>query len=48
MLDLLKKDSSKWKRNSEGQLLSSSQTFIDQLNAISRDLNSAMKTLNGG
>jgi hypothetical protein len=48
MLDLLKKDSSKWKRNSEGQLLSSSQAFIDQLNAITRDLNSAMKTLNGG
>ena len=48
LVDLLIKNPSKWKRDSEGQVRSTNQGFIDQLEAANRELHSAVKAINGG
>lgn len=47
LLDLLSKNSSKWKRASNGNVLFATQALADQFNVASRDLNAAVKALNG-
>lgn len=47
LLDLLSKNSSKWKRASNGDVLFTTQALADQYNAVNRDLDSALKALNG-
>lgn len=48
LMDLLSKNPSKWKRNSDGNVLFTTKTLYDQFNAATQDLNSAIKDLNGG
>jgi hypothetical protein len=48
LVDLLSKNPSKWKRNSQGNVVFTSKTLYDQFNAATQDLNSAIKALNGG
>jgi hypothetical protein len=48
LVDLLSKNPSKWKRNSDGNVLFTNKSLYDQFNAATQDLNSAIKALNGG
>lgn len=48
MLDLLSKNATKWRRGPDGNMLSSSKALFEEYNAAEVDLNSAVKSLNGG
>jgi CHASE3 domain sensor protein len=48
LVDLLSKNPSKWKRNSQGNVLFTTKALYEQFNAATQDLNSAIKELNGG
>ena len=48
MLDLLSKNATKWKRGPNGNIVSTSKALFEQYNAAALDLNSAVKSLNGG
>ena len=48
LVGLLSRNPSKWKRNSEGNVLFTTKSLYDQFNAATQDLNSAIKDLNGG
>jgi len=48
LLDVLSENSSQWTRQSDGRLLFTSQQLLDQYNAATTDLNSAIKAINGG
>jgi hypothetical protein len=48
LLDVLSENSSQWTRQNDGHLLFSSQQLLDQYNTATTDLNTAIKTINGG
>lgn len=48
MVDLLSKNSTKWKRNSNGSVQFTSKAPFEQYNAAAIEMNSAVKALNGG
>lgn len=48
LMDLLSKNPSKWRRDAEGKILFTSSALLDKFNAVSQELNSAIKGLNSG
>jgi hypothetical protein len=48
LLDVLSENASKWKRQSDGQLLFTTPTLLNQYNAATTDLNTAIRVINGG
>jgi hypothetical protein len=48
LLNVLAENSAQWKRQSDGQLLFASQQLLDEYNAATTDLNTAIKAINGG
>jgi hypothetical protein len=48
LLDVLSENASEWKRQGDGHLLFTNQALLDQYNAATTDLNTAIKAINGG